>query len=60
MEDNTLLTNPLPIDPDEEEALTYPVPPDKHIGVSTDLSTPAEAMDQGDEEETREQSGIPD
>ncbi len=57
--DNTLLTDPLPLDPDEGDALTYPIPDDQHIGVNTDLSTPPEATDQGDEEETREQSGIP-
>lgn len=57
--ENTLLDEPLPVDPDEESALTYPIPPDKHIGVSTDNSTPPEATDQGDEEVTREQTGIP-
>jgi hypothetical protein len=57
--ENTLITDPLPADPDAEEAMVYPIPPDRHIGVSTDLSTPPENTDQGDEEETREQSGIP-
>ncbi len=60
MEESTLASDPLPFDPDEEQALVYPIPENQHIGVSTDLSTPPEAMDQGDEEETREQSNIPD
>ena len=60
MDDNSLQTNPLPIDPDLEEAAVYPVPENQRLGVSTDLSTPPEATDQGDEEVTREQSGIPD
>lgn len=59
MVDTTLLTDPLPVDPDKEIAQTYPVPEDKHIGVDTNMSTPPEVMDQSDEEETREQSGIP-
>ncbi len=55
-----ITSNPLPIDPDLGEAAVYPVPEDKRLGVSTDLATPPEATDQGDEEVTREQTGIPD
>lgn len=60
MENNTLQTDPLPIDPDLEEAAVYPVSEEQRLSVSTDLSTSPEVMDQGDEEVTREQSGIPD
>ncbi len=59
-QDDSLQENPLPVDLDSEEALVYPIPDDKHIGVSTDESTSYEETDQGDEEVTREQTGIPD
>ncbi len=57
--DNSIFTDPLPADPDAEEASVYPVPPNRHIGVSTDLSTSPETTDQGDEEVSREQTGTP-
>ena len=61
MEDDITTTIP-PENPDdmsEDAALVYPVPEEKRLSVSTPIGTPPEETDQGDEEVTREQSGIP-
>lgn len=58
----TLEPEPIPVDPyDTDDAgLVYPVPEHKHLGVSTNSGHSADSMDQGDEEVTRETTGIPD
>lgn len=49
-----------PDDPAEETPLTYPIPDNMHIGVSTNRGTSSAVTDYGDEEVEREQFGQPD
>lgn len=60
MDEEILLDEPSPIDPDEGEANVYPIPDSKHIGVSTNEGTDPEVLEGDDDEINRKQSGMPD